>query len=687
MIPILYPANETAFTSNGLGGLNDAISCLVHEVLNGEYELTMEYPVTGIHFDEIKKTRLILAKPSPTDDPQPFEIYKIDKELSGMVTVYAQHWSYRLSMIPVRPWNAVNPVEALLQIADKAYYTIPFQMVATTARYGDMKVDIPMSARAMIGEVIQRYNLEAKWSRDRIDLTNMRGADHGVKISYGKNLTEFTQESDISETVTGILPYWTGMSQSASGMDSDTLIIIGSIYVDPVKDANYPYSRVVPYNFQSWFPEGHIPTAQELNQAAIDYMANYQSGLPEETTNLAFIPLWLTEEFKDYATVERVVLGDTIRVTCDNIDADVTARIVEVTWDVLKDRYEDLVTGKARNGLEEQFTKMSEKIEEETALLKTDLQIAIDKATDMITGNSGGYIKFLYDANGKPYEMVVMDNEDISQAVNIWRFNQAGLGHSSNGYNGPYTLAMLMNGSINADMITAGAINASLITTGLLDANVIRTGIIKDTDGNLLFDVDHATLTSLSEWYNLRDPSNNDRHRYKSRRVTTSGGDDYSIERQINEVANAYTNRAGTDLTASIHSHYALEQQGSNYLFYGMLEMDIYDALDIHYYSSASTMGNILKYTPDTSGVYSLEMGNDAISKTRLSGDSIHVTGQSIALIGSWDNGDWARAIYFTPNEVKTIRNGIEHTGYNGQTSLTGKTVTIVNGLITNIVG
>ena len=687
MIPILYPANETAFTSNGFGGLNDAISCLVHEVLNGEYELTMEYPVTGIHFDEIKKTRLILAKPSPTDDPQPFEIYKIDKELSGIVTVYAQHWSYRLSMIPVRPWYAASPVEALLQIADKAYYTIPFQMVATTARYGDMKVDIPMSARAMIGEVIQRYDLEVKWSRDRIDLTNMRGADHGVKISYGKNLTEFTQESDISETVTGILPYWTGMSQSASGMDSDTLIIIGSIYVDLVKDANYPYSRVVPYNFQSWFPEGHIPTAQELNQAAIDYMANYQSGLPEETTNLAFIPLWLTEEFKDYATVERVALGDTIRVTCDNIDADVTARIVEVTWDVLKDRYEDLVTGKARNGLEEQFTKMSEKIEEETALLKTDLQIAIDKATDMITGNNGGYIKFLYDANGKPYEMVVMDNEDISQAVNIWRFNQAGLGHSSNGYNGPYTLAMLMNGSINADMITAGAINASLITTGLLDANIIRTGIIKDTDGNLLFDVDHATLTSLSEWYNLRDPSNNDRHRYKSRRVTTSGGDDYSIERQINEVANAYTNRAGTDLTASIHSHYALEQQGSNYLFYGMLEMDIYDALDIHYYSSASTMGNILKYTPDTSGVYSLEMGNDAISKTRLSGDSIHVTGQSIALIGVWDNGDWARAIYCTPNEVKTIRNGIEHTGYNGQTSLTGKTVTIVNGLITNIVG
>ena len=127
----------------------------------------MEYPVTGIHFSDIIKTRLILAKPSPTEDPQPFEIYKIDKELSGIVTVYARHWSYRLSLIPVKPWYAASPVEALLQIDDKACFTIPFQMVATTARYGDMRVNIPMSARGMLGEVINRYDLEVKWSRNR----------------------------------------------------------------------------------------------------------------------------------------------------------------------------------------------------------------------------------------------------------------------------------------------------------------------------------------------------------------------------------------------------------------------------------------------------------------------------------------------------------------------------------------
>ena len=690
MIPILYPANETAFTSNGLGGLNDAITCTVHEVLNGEYELEMEYPVTGIHFSDIIKTRLILAKPSPTEQPQPFEIYKIDKELSGIVTVYARHWSYRLSLIPVKPWYAASPVEALLQIDDKACFTIPFQMVATTARYGDMKVNIPMSVRGMLGEVINRYDLEVKWSRNRIDLVNMRGADNGVRINFGKNLTEFIQESDITDVVTGILPYWTGMDMSGTGsggVEPEPVILIGSVYVDPVKDANYPYSRVVPYDFQSWFPEGHVPTINELNQAAVDYMANYQSGLPDETTNVAFIPLWLTEEFRDLATVERVSLGDTIRVTSENIDADITARVVEVTWNVLKGRYDDLVIGKASRGLDEQFTKVNEKIEEETAELKTNLQIAVDKATQMITGNSGGYIKFLYDANGKPYEMVVMDNEDIAQAVNIWRFNQAGLGHSSNGYNGPYTLAMLMNGSINADMITAGSIDASLITTGLLDANIIRTGIIKDDDGSLLFDVDNATLTSFSDWMQLRDPSNNDIHKAKNRRVTTAGGDDYAITRQINDVSNPYTNRAGTDLTASIHSNYALLQDSSGHRFFGELEIEIYDGLDIHYYSNATTIGHLLTYLPDTSGVYSMALGNESIGKVRMYGDSIHVTGQSIALIGSWDNGDWARAIYFTPNEVKTIRNGIEHTGYNGQTSLTGKTVTIVNGLITNIVG
>ena len=44
MIPILFDSDEENFTSNGIGRLSDAISCVVLEERNGRYELEMEYP-------------------------------------------------------------------------------------------------------------------------------------------------------------------------------------------------------------------------------------------------------------------------------------------------------------------------------------------------------------------------------------------------------------------------------------------------------------------------------------------------------------------------------------------------------------------------------------------------------------------------------------------------------------------
>ena len=549
MIPILYPANETQFRTNGLGALKDVTSCEVHEVLNGEYELTMEYPVTGQHFEDIRELCLILAKPSASEDPQPFEIYKVGSEIGSIVTIYAQHISYRLSMIPVKPFTASSPTEAILKLNQYAVYTVPFTITADTTRTGELKIENPMSARAVIGEIIKKYDLEVKWSMFSVHMSDRRGADNGVTISYGKNLTELQHESDLSETITGVLPYWSGMSNS--GTSSQTIKLVGDVVLDETHDPLYPYHRVVPYDFSNWFGEGVVPTLSDLQTAGQQYLANYHTGLPKEQMDASFIPLWLTEEFKQKASVERVSIGDTIRIVASKINVDVRARIVEATWNVLKERYDDLVTGKARNGLSEQFNAVTEKVEETTNAIKTDLQTAIDKATDMITGNNGGYIKFRYDANGKPYEMLVMDNEDMEQAENVWRFNQSGLGHSSNGYNGPYSLAMLMDGSINASMITTGSINANLITTGTLNANLIRAGVIQDAGEHIMFDLNNAELTSISDWLYLYDET---KWPYKQERLLTSAKDIYKIIKPTNSEGTPYVNAEGTNESGRIES-------------------------------------------------------------------------------------------------------------------------------------
>ena len=115
MKPILYSAGETEFKSNGLGRLADAVSYKVVEERNGQYELELEYPVTGLHYADIMEERIICARHDDTDDIQPFRIYKITRPMQGIVTVNASTSptsSPRLWRCPLPPATVRMPCKA-----------------------------------------------------------------------------------------------------------------------------------------------------------------------------------------------------------------------------------------------------------------------------------------------------------------------------------------------------------------------------------------------------------------------------------------------------------------------------------------------------------------------------------------------------------------------------------------------
>lgn len=88
---------------------------------------------------------------------------------------------------------------------------------------------------------------------------------------------------------------------------------------------------------------------------------------------------------------------------------------------------------------------------------------SVNHATDLITGAQGGNVVTLRNAEGKPTAILVMDTEDVLTAQNLWQWNIAGLGHSSNGINGPYGTAITMDGRIVADYITTGTLQGVTI--------------------------------------------------------------------------------------------------------------------------------------------------------------------------------------------------------------------------------
>ena len=128
------------------------------------------------------------------------------------------------------------------------------------------------------------------------------------------------------------------------------------------------------------------------------------------------------------------------------------------------------------------------------------MEAAIRNATELITGNLGGYV-ILHDSNGDgaPDELLIMDTEDITTCTKCWRWNQSGLGYSNQGYDpAAFEIAITAQGEIVADFITTGTLSADLIKGGILQlgSNLNQNGTLQvfDEANTLIAQLDNNGL-------------------------------------------------------------------------------------------------------------------------------------------------------------------------------------------------
>lgn len=476
MNPVLYESTESTFETNGLGVLSDTISCQVVEERNGIFEITLEYPLTGIHYQEIKQRRIIFVKPNPYEDPQPFRIYRITKPLSGKITVYAQHISYDLSGVPVSPFSSSSVTGALSGLKTNAAVTNPFSFWTDKTSTGDFAVTAPTSTRTLLGgsdgSILDVFGGEYKFDRWTVRLYNNRGKNSGVSIRYGKNLMDLQQDENISNVVTGIYPYWLSSEGELTELPEKIVNAPGT----------YDFTRISAIDFSGDFEEA--PTEEQLRDRANDYISSNNVGVPTVSITVEFQPLEQTEEYKDIALLERVNLCDTVNVEYSELGVSATAKCVKTTYDALKDKYISIELGDAKTNIADTIIQQQQEINEKPSV--SFLEQAVINATNWITGNKGGYVIFQRNADGQPYEILIMDTPDINTATKVWRWNNGGLGYSSNGYEGPFATAITQD----------GAIVANFITTGTLQANLIKSGIIQSRDGRAYFNLDTGQIAA-----------------------------------------------------------------------------------------------------------------------------------------------------------------------------------------------
>ena len=492
MIPILYDRLETRFATNGIGRLSECTRCIVTEERNGIYECEFDIPITGVHYSEIIPDKTtILVTHDDTHDMQPFDVYrKSAPNINGIVTFYAHHISYRLNDVVVMPFTAGSLAEAISNIPNYYIGVNPFTFWTDKTATGNYQNNVPVSARGMLGgqenSLLDVYGKgDYEFDRFTVKLHADRGVDSGVEIRYGKNLTDLSYDNDYSSTANAVVPYWSNIEGGIVTLPEMVIVREG---VDPIivpltdhndiilrTEDNEPIEAsttiidVVPLDLSDAFIEE--PSIAELRSEAISRFSSSGMWEPDETIDVNFVQLWQTEEYKDYAPLQRVRLCDTVTVIYNELGLRAfKKKVVKTTYNVLLDRYDSVELGTpsvsfaeaVRSGLLEEVPTNSM------------MESAIQYATDLIRGGLGGYVVMTPGSNGYPQEILIMDTPDVNTAVNVWRFNQGGLGHSSNGYNGPFSdIALTQDGKINA----------SMITTGTLNANVIRAGIISDDSG------------------------------------------------------------------------------------------------------------------------------------------------------------------------------------------------------------
>lgn len=495
MIPILYEANEVDFITNGLGRLSDVIECNVVEERNGKYELSMKYPLTGVHFEDLEMQRIISAIPSDGKNPQPFSIYYISKPINGICEIKAEHISYRLSLIPVSPFSSTTVSGALLGIEENAEESCPFTFWTDKTTSAEFSVEQPSSARSLLGgrqgSILDVYGGEYEFDEFIVKLHNARGINRGVTLRYGKNITDIRQEENISSTYTGVMPFWKGTEDQ-----TDVLVMLTEKVIHSSNASSFPYQRTIPLDLSSEFQ--NRPTEAQLRTRAQSYMNANKFGVPDVSIKVSFVALWQSEEYKNIANLERVNLCDTVQVYFPKLNITASAKVIQTDYNVLKERYNSIELGEAKSNFASTVKKdIQTSTSQVTANLPTKsyLQQAVDRATRLITGGLGGHVVFTLNADGEPQEILVMDTDDIQTAINVLRINQNGIGFSSNGYQGPFQSAWTIDGHFVADFIDTGNLNASLITTGTLDADLIQSGRIESNNGLVYFDLDNNELS------------------------------------------------------------------------------------------------------------------------------------------------------------------------------------------------
>lgn len=368
MFPILYEqiTSGTVPQHRGLGTLSDCVSCVVEQERNGKYELVMEYPISGLHAQELAQRRVLKVKPNFTDNPQLFRIDRIGAVMKGNFTVYAKHISYDLSGFEITSGTANNAASAclLLQSAAPGYNITTTKEVAA-----NFTIDRPSSVRSWFagkkGSFLDVYGTsEIKYDNFDVNFMLHAGQDRGVTIRYGKNLLELSQEGASSNLYTHVLCYYKNGDEPA--------IVGDKVSTGLTLDVPKTYILDVTSEYET------APSVEQLTARATRFKNENNLTVPSNNITLDFVQ---SGELKD-----RVDLCDTVSIYYPALGVTRSnAKCIRTKWDCIREKYIETEFGDVLQDLTDLMVANTGAINSAASDAETAIEYAKSKKRTFLT--------------------------------------------------------------------------------------------------------------------------------------------------------------------------------------------------------------------------------------------------------------------------------------------------------------